>query len=1101
VKRFAKILLAGLLVIFLLIAGLTIYIQIKYPAERLKELLIAMLAEEYGIHVTIDRLGFNLFSGFEIEKLRILGEPGERRQVLEAYLSPLQVEKVTFSYRWRSLLARKLEIDEIIITQPTFVFWQAPDRTTNLDALFVAYVDSTAAPRDTSTAGLPISTHLKTLSLRNLQIKAALASAVDTQFVELGQIDAEVSEIAIDRQANYRAKFKLLGDPVHLSYVTIPLERGSATSLRSELESRFEGSLAGDSVEARVELAFDHGYLNFGDSIRTPLPQMSATLRAYFNIASSHLVIPEIRFALDGREQLAARFEMDQRNGAPNFKCHVNRGGLDLDQLSRIVQAYAKTGVLPGLKGLKLGGYLEFSDSELQGDTSSMRYRLVLRGRDLMCEDSSTGLKIDRAQLQMDWRPIADAFAGDHATELSGKLGFAAFDVPLDTLSVLNSGPGELEIKFLLDKDFFPRQGDLKFSWQHFAGGSLRGYAKIQPAPNYSTNNETWLSRLSAEAEISADAVELSPLSAGTVKGKIGGKIELNGKQLEALALTCNMRNAPLTYDDGIEYKGRIPPYQLSASAKMKVDHELTRVTFEDGIVQGEPGTVRFRADYDIDREAFRFDITDTALDLAHVVKVLPDTIFAGLGPLLVMGSAPTEGWLEGKFLTPDSLEYSGFFKTRADNATYHDSTLGIYADNVKIDSEWSLTTTTTTGKYALFCPAPRFPDYLPVSLPPTTATGEIFVDLKTFTIKEGKLDIPDWQISGNYKVDGEFLPEGMQVTTAADLKLHADKTIVLSPGVELKGNVETEFQYDQYLPNAIEAPQPANLTGWLKVDGLHLTVDTLLALRDLNVYCDFAQDFVYVGEELSLKPAGERPAAGFANAGEALLLYDIFGDVRRDNVMRKNVMRNNAGQSSRLTIAQLNVLGYQISDIQADLVIGNCRLDIPQLRMNLFGGNMVGNLLVDLGNGNPDEISYATTLQISSIDVSRFRRLGAEVEKGSKLSADFYLSGLGTSPEKLDEIVSYLAGRLNITKIEKKVALNLLQFLDPKGTDAGIQRMRLLLKTGWNVKQITFEIKNGFVYASLKPVKPWFAPFTLPTTLDFARLPIRYFLETTTEE
>jgi hypothetical protein len=1096
VKRLAKILLAGLLVIVLLIAGLTIYLQIKYPAERLKEVLVSQLADNYGIHVTTGRLSFNLFSGFEIEKLGILVKFGERRQVPEAYLSPLQVAKVTFSYRWRSLLGRKLDIDEIIITQPSFAFWQAPDSTTNLDALLAAFVDSTAAPSDTSTAGLPVSIHLKTFSIHDLQINAALASAVDTHCVALGPIGIEVGEIEIDRHASYRANFKLRADPANLSYASLPLEQGSSIHLTSKLQSKFEGILTGDSVEVRAELALDHGSLSFGESNQLSLPAMSTIVEAQYNMAASALIIPDIRFAIDGKEQFTASFAMDQRDSIPRFECRFDRGELDLGQINAIIQKCASAGILPGLKDLNFSGYLEFSGSSLRGDQIGMRYGLALRGRDLVYEDLATGLKIDRAQLQLNWNPMPDSTVDNGATTLTGKLSFAAVDIPVDTQSVLNTGPGELNILCVLSEKFLPRESDLKFNWQNFSGGNLRGHAQIRPAAN-SSNNGLWLSGLYGEAEIFADAIELSALSAGMVKGKIAGKIALNGKRLDELALACDVRNAPLTYDDGVEYKGRIPPYHLTASAAMKLNPQLTRLTFENGKLQSELGTFRFHANYDIEQEAFRFDVSEAELDLPHVIKVLPDTILAGVGSLFVAGMAPTEGWFEGRFLNPDSLDYSGFFKARADDATYHDSTLGIYADQVKIESEWSLASITTTGRYSLFCPAPRFPDYLPTSLPPTTASGEIFADLRTFKIKEGKLDIPDWKISGTYKVDGEFLPAGMQMTATADLKLHADKTIVMSPGVKLKGNVETEFRYDQYLPNAIEEPQPVSLTGWLQAEGLHLTVDTLLTLNDLNAHCDFAQDFIFIGEdEFSLKASEEKPNAPLANAGEALLMYDIFGDVKRDDLTRKNV-----NKPSSFTIAQLSVLGYQISDIYADLVIGNCRFDIPQLRMNLFGGNMIGNLLVNLGNGDPDAISYATTLQISSIDVSRFRRLGAEVEKGSKLSADFYLSGLGTSPEKLDDIVSHLAGRLNITKIEKKVASNLLQTLDPKGTDAGIQRMRFLLKTGWNVRQITFEMKNGFIYASLKPVKPWFAPFTLPTTLDFARLPIRYFLETTTEE
>jgi hypothetical protein len=161
-----------------------------------------------------------------------------------------------------------------------------------------------------------------------------------------------------------------------------------------------------------------------------------------------------------------------------------------------------------------------------------------------------------------------------------------------------------------------------------------------------------------------------------------------------------------------------------------------------------------------------------------------------------------------------------------------------------------------------------------------------------------------------------------------------------------------------------------------------------------------------------------------------------------------------------------------------------------------------VGNLLVGLGDGNLDFISYAANVQIASIDVSRLRRLRAQLGgKQSRASANFALSGLGAAPEKLEAVVNNLTGHLNITKIENKAASNLLQALDPNGTDKGIQNIRRLMKTGWNVKQLTFELKNGFVYASLAHAKPWYAPFTLPQPLDFARFPVQPYLKSSANE
>jgi hypothetical protein len=272
-----------------------------------------------------------------------------------------------------------------------------------------------------------------------------------------------------------------------------------------------------------------------------------------------------------------------------------------------------------------------------------------------------------------------------------------------------------------------------------------------------------------------------------------------------------------------------------------------------------------------------------------------------------------------------------------------------------------------------------------------------------------------------------------------------------------------------------------------LDLTHVNLAQDSTFAVRDLNVHANFAQEFDF--RDFSLPPAAPSRQLALANANEALLMYEALGPSSRENQLAP----------SQLTLKELQFRNYQFKDIAARLMLGEGRLDIPEFRMNLFDGNLVGNILIGLGDGNPDNLTYSLSAQASSIDVSHLRRLGAQVEKGSKLSADLAVSGAGASPEKLEEVLANLAGALNISKIEDKAASNLLQALDPQGTDVGVQRMGLLLKTGWNVKTMKFEIKNGFVYASVSLVKtkPWTALFNLPPELDFARFPLRYFVQT----
>jgi len=1098
-KRLAKIFLAVLLFFLVAIIGLTIYVKVEYPSERLRQLLISYLAEEYKLRVTIARLDFNLFSGFELEDVALLG-------ATEDLAPALAVEKITFAYRWRSLLARQLDIDEITIARPSFFYRLNPDSSSNLDGIIAAFADSTTTPDDTSAAGLPVSIHLKKFALENLQLNAVLASAVDSQAMALGPINFSVHEIAVDRQAHWGGKLQLRAESAGVHYFKTAFGQRDTLALAANLQSSITSFVNGDSVTMQGEMAFDNAQINLGNANQFSLPRIGTTADLRYNLASSQLQVPEIRLLLDDREQLAARFEMTPQNGVSALALRVNRGVIDLGHLLRLGCKHTSGELRAFLQNLDCAGELEFSGSELNSDDKGLAYQIALSGRNLAYSDHAANIKLNGGNFTASWKTNADSSAAT-----AGKFAFASFDMPIDTAQVLKTGPVDLDLALELAKDFSPQKGNLNLRWQNFSEGTVTAQAVVGPS-NISTGKGAWLARLFGHAEIKAEAIEISPFTANVASGKISGKIALAGKRLDETDLNFALQNKNIRYET-VEYKGKLPDYHLSASARLLINSALTKYSLPNGKLQIEPAQASFKATYDMKADTFRFNFPELVVDLAQVRRALPDTILKSMNDAKVKGRGVGSGWLQGRMIA-DSLDYNGIFSVHSADASYVDSVLGIYTDSLQINSEWMVTTAKTTGQYSVACSTPRMPDYFRQPLPPTRAGGKLTVDETKFTITDGKFDIPKWSAAGSYRVDGEFRPAGIQVKTTVDLGMHTPQPIALDRGTMLRGDLDGQFVIDQYIPNELTEPQPWRLNGWLKIDGLDIKIDTTVAVKNLRADCRFKQDFALLNlplddhppitfgmalepEEqfqpvLVLKASPEISKQNFASADEALLMYDLFRESGRENF----------GERSWLAIDEIEVRGYRLSNLAADLRLGNSRFDIPKFSMSLFDGNLVGNFLVGLGNGNPDSISYATNMQLASIEVSGFRRLSAQLGgKQSRVSANFALSGLGIAPEKLEETVNHLTGKLHITKIENKVAANFLQMLDPNGTDKGIQNMRLLMKTRWNVRQLTFEMKNGFVYASLSHVKPWYAPFTLPQPLDFARFPIKPYLKTAATE
>ncbi len=1076
VKRIAKIFILGVLAVLILVAGVAIFVRIKYPAERLRQMLIAALAENLHLQAQIESLSFHLFSGFTIENLTLAAVEPKPAALPASYQTALRIDEVSLSYRWRSLFARRLDIDAITIARPVFSYWQGPDNSTNIDALLAALDDSTAVTLDTAAASLPVTIDLRTIQLHGLQINTAFAAAVDTQFLALGPLDFTIADLVVDRAAKYRGDYALSAESARLHYTQTASAAAPGVKFECDLRAGLQGRATADSIDLRARLTLTKNRLQWGRTEVQLLPSLHTEAEAQYALAASQLAVPRFTLSLDERELLAARYAMRTQDSTTTFDLNVERGRLDCDYLTRLLHSLKFDFISPALHSLSVSGTLDFSGSELHQAAEGLRYKLALRGENLGYKDSALGLQLDSSQVQISLQS-AGADSAEAGVAFDCDFSFAQFDFPIDTVA-MHTGPGTLRAKGKLATDNSPEDLYWDLNWRNIAGGSLQSHGTFM-------STGVAASAFLLSMRVGAHEIELSPFTADTLQGKVSGTIEVNGKQWNDLQLTSKLQHDTLFYLLE-EDRMRFLPYHWTIDAKLAITKNFTDWLFAPGSLQGEPGSANFTARYQTEPGVFRFDLINAALDLSHVLGMVPPSYLEGLHPRLA-GLSTANGWMNFQFSSMGELEYMGKFTVNSDKAIFTDDSLGIYADWLELKSDWDLLTNKTTGNYRVTMLASRMPDYIRLPLPRTVADGKIEIDEEAFIIKEGSFTAPAWHLSGSYRVDGKFLQDGMQVQTLVNTDMNAPEFVSLDRGLSLQGRLATRLIIDQFLPDDETAAQPARISGTLRATQLEVMMDSLFVMHDLNADVTFAQDFDFL--TMALLPSQPVKQPALANAGEALLLFDVLGELPDHNLT----------PASQLAIAKLQIGDYEITDVSAKLNLGEGRFDIPQLRMNFLGGNMMGNVLVGFGDGDPDHLTYSTALQVSSIDVSRLRRLSTQVEKGAKLSGDFYLSGIGASPNKLDEVLNNLAGQLNITKIEKKTATNLLEALDPNGTEAGIQRVRFLLKTGWNVKSMTFEIKNGFIYASLAPIKtkPWSALFNLPATLDFARLPVRYFMAT----
>jgi hypothetical protein len=98
--------------------------------------------------------------------------------------------------------------------------------------------------------------------------------------------------------------------------------------------------MQGDSVAASGELAVDHSHVDWENSSAISLPRLSTRAEVQYDLASARLVVPDFRFLIEEKEQLAARFEMAMQDSVSALALIVNRSAFDLAQLLSLARTH-----------------------------------------------------------------------------------------------------------------------------------------------------------------------------------------------------------------------------------------------------------------------------------------------------------------------------------------------------------------------------------------------------------------------------------------------------------------------------------------------------------------------------------------------------------------------------------------------------------------------------------------------------------------------------------------------------------------------------------------------------------------------------------------
>jgi hypothetical protein len=270
---------------------------------------------------------------------------------------------------------------------------------------------------------------------------------------------------------------------------------------------------------------------------------------------------------------------------------------------------------------------------------------------------------------------------------------------------------------------------------------------------------------------------------------------------------------------------------------------------------------------------------------------------------------------------------------------------------------------------------------------------------------------------------------------------------------------------------------------GDLTAEGLNIRRRDAFSLRRLKLRVPFKQTLNIGSEPLEFVRKSENPPLADP------IIFASFEHLRGDS-----------SRQGEFTCPSLKIGDYTFTDISGKVEIGSGTLVLPVVRTRAYGGVVQGSIFLDYVTADPDSIRYRGQLYGLNLDTALLPNARRTSGEDSKISAFARWQGRGLSLNGDFD----LNGDLYITRIGRRVADNILRFLDPDQEDPSVQTYRNYLRRGWGIKMFSFKMKDDLVYASLTPSKPslrkpdqWLLSrfIGLGKSITFSRVPLKFFL------
>ncbi len=712
---------------------------------------------------------------------------------------------------------------------------------------------------------------------------------------------------------------------------------------------------------------------------------------------------------------------------------------------------------------LQINGFLDPVNGNIYGTSDSLQVnvdsRLNLK-KFLMTSDSTL---INKGFIHLEAGGWAD-LTKIKEINLGGEFGFDSFRKSMNDSVSINTGVLSGTFTTQLDSLIFPVNGNFYCSLNDLIKG------KAEMDVHWSTDNKIQkkTERVILNAGLRADSLELSllPFPLPDIKGRAGLDLNLSsrGGMENRMQLSCVF--------DSVRYNQEMiggEKHILYAHAFIRADSALSVMVLDtcefsfdkvlDWSIQGSYNNRNRSVDLVLDQ---------AIIDNAEIAAYLPRSLSENLK---LSGHENLRATFQGRSY-PDTFSASFTASMRFVNTGLSLLKQQIFVNSLKGGVDLKGNMRNIAGEGSVVINTVEIPELRSSSLENSSFDFKGTIDaLNTYSVSKADISLPSLGFRGSIKGSLKNLSQesGTRIKGDAFFELDCPDTVRMIHNILVKGKVSASLQAETY--DSVHTK--VHIAGKLNSDTLE--INSIDKFRIMNIKSSFPFRIDY---DLDKNLLVNLPADSL--------------HFKKDYTAKRSLYQNLFPEIGKITLDSVEISAYKIDRINTDILCRGNNIQLPWLDICLFGGNIAGDLYLNLNTGKLNSITYTLTGNANRINSAMISRVKQKKKKKSELDATFRFQGRGLDISEMIDVSGYF----HIINLGSDFASNLLSSIDPSGSDRSIKMTKQLINTGWKPGIFSFELRHGYVYPSFNLHQPWFSPVRLPERLEYGRLPLSFFLK-----